>query len=256
MGITIDIYRIRIGLHNHHRLKSIRSQGLMSSNFSTVDLLLNIFSVLSVAGVCCKYILPILCFLDFILGMFCGHTTADPTRYHTKLAPNQLRCRLPYTECRMIFSCLLLCVIKIIPVLICSIHRDGISSVVFLVHSRLFRKKSVIQFAVNFYSVWLFLMNFLLIILTIPNILNPGPISHLNVLYQNVQGLVNLQAKSNSPCLYASKVLEFQGYLFHEKPDVVILNETWLKDAVIDSEIFPNNCYKVFRRDRSLSSHP
>ena len=36
----------------------------------------------------------------------------------------------------------------------------------------------------------------------------------------------------------------------------MILNETWLKSPILDSEIFPNNNYKVFRRDRSNISHP
>ena len=36
----------------------------------------------------------------------------------------------------------------------------------------------------------------------------------------------------------------------------VILNETWLKSNIRDSEIFPNDSYKEFRRDRSKFSHP
>ena len=40
------------------------------------------------------------------------------------------------------------------------------------------------------------------------------------------------------------------------KPDIVILNETWLSKNINDSEIFPNETYKVFRLDRSLKTHP
>ena len=86
--------------------------------------------------------------------------------------------------------------------------------------------------------------------------MNPGPISELKVLYHNVDGFVNLRDKSPSPQLFTSKVLNFQGHIFHEKPDIVILNETWLKNPILDSEIFANNSYKVFRRDRSINSHP
>ena len=100
--------------------------------------------------------------------------------------------------------------------------------------------------------------------MTIPNIVHPGPTSkqnsrkntNINVLYQNINGFVNLKDTFNCPKLSTSKVLEFQGYLFSEKPDIVILNETWLKNQILDSEIFPNNSYKVFRRDRSSTSHP
>ena len=86
--------------------------------------------------------------------------------------------------------------------------------------------------------------------------MNRGPINNLNVVYQNVQGFVNLRAKSASPTLFTTKVLDFQGYIFNEKPDIVILNETWLKGSIQDSEIFPNESYKVFRRDRTCNSHP
>ena len=73
-----------------------------------------------------------------------------------------------------------------------------------------------------------FSLNFLLITLTLPNIVNPGPINELNVLYHNVGVFVNLRDKSPSPQLFTNKILDFQGHIFHEKPDIVILNETWL----------------------------
>ena len=37
---------------------------------------------------------------------------------------------------------------------------------------------------------------------------------------------------------------------------MVILNETWFKKPILDSELFPNKSYEVFRRDRSNFSHP
>ena len=106
------------------------------------------------------------------------------------------------------------------------------------------------------YSIWLFSLNLVLIILTIPSIVNPGPLKDLNVVYHNADGFIDLRNKSPSPILYTSKVGDFQGYLFSEKPDIVILNETWLRTGILDSELFPNNSYKVFRRDRSTFSHP
>ena len=35
-----------------------------------------------------------------------------------------------------------------------------------------------------------------------------------------------------------------------------MLNETWLNKNLNDSEIFPNNSYKVFRLDRTRYTHP
>ena len=43
----------------------------------------------------------------------------------------------------------------------------------------------------------------------------------------------------------------------HEsEPDIIILNETWLKPSILNSEIIPNNMYKVFRCNRSNYTHP
>ena len=122
--------------------------------------------------------------------------------------------------------------------------------------TKVFLKQGFIGRCASLYSLLLLSLNFLLIALTIPNISHPGPVQELKVLYHNVSGFVNLNDKSPGPSFYTSKLSDFQGHIFHEKPDVIILNETWLKKSVLDSEIFPNNCYKVFRRDRSNLSHP
>ena len=56
--------------------------------------------------------------------------------------------------------------------------------------------------------------------------------------------------------LNITKILELQSYVHYHQPDIVVLNETWLKSCINDSEIFHNNGYKVFRRDRNPDSHP
>ena len=56
--------------------------------------------------------------------------------------------------------------------------------------------------------------------------------------------------------LNTDKLFEFQSYICENKPDIVILNETWLSKNINDSEIFPNQIYKVFRLDRSRKTHP
>ena len=52
-----------------------------------------------------------------------------------------------------------------------------------------------------------------------------------------------------------TKLHELHGFLFRNKPDILILNETWLKKSLLDNEISPNN-YKIFRLDRTIASHP
>ena len=92
-----------------------------------------------------------------------------------------------------------------------------------------------------------------------PGILNPGPpvLNKISVLYQNVQGFVQLNnIKKPNPPLDINKLSEFHSYIYLNKPDVIILNETWLCKSILDSEIFTNDNYKVFRRDRSERSHP
>ena len=52
-----------------------------------------------------------------------------------------------------------------------------------------------------------------------------------------------------------TKLHELQGHILKHKPDVVILNETWLKPNIQDSEVLPS-IYKIFREDRTEKTHP
>ena len=100
-------------------------------------------------------------------------------------------------------------------------------------------------------------LNLLLIVIVTPSIVNPGPKTRpLSVFYNNVQGFINPnELKSNTPRLNMVKIHEFHSFLFKHKPDVVVLNETWLKPNILDSEVIPK-IYKVFREDRSEKTHP
>ena len=106
--------------------------------------------------------------------------------------------------------------------------------------------------------LFILLINFLLIGIVNPSLLNPGPHS-LKVCYQNVQGLIPFsQLDNNQPSLDRTKIFELNAYLNINKPDIVILNETWLKKSVQSSEIFLDPMYSenIFRNDRSQLSHP
>ena len=56
--------------------------------------------------------------------------------------------------------------------------------------------------------------------------------------------------------LDSGKLLELQSKIYKDKPDVIILTETWLSKEHLDNEILPDNIYKVYRKDRSKRSHP
>ena len=89
--------------------------------------------------------------------------------------------------------------------------------------------------------------------------LNPGPVNPnaLSVFYQNIQGLITFSSlASDEPSLRINKILELNSYIASNHPDIVVLNETWLKETVKNSEYYPDNDYKVFRLDRSVNTHP
>ena len=111
---------------------------------------------------------------------------------------------------------------------------------------------------IDLFSFFLCGLNLSLIIICNTSILNPGPNVNrpLSVFYNNVQGLINYRdLASNSPPLNTTKLHELHGYLYIHKPDVVILNETWLKKSILDNEVLPNS-YNILRVDRTINSHP
>ena len=97
-----------------------------------------------------------------------------------------------------------------------------------------------------------------LIIISNTSLLNPGPKIHgLTCFFQNIQGLTTFTSLGKSfPEINQTKITEFQSHIFEFSPDIIILNETWLKPTIKDEEILPPKLYKIFRLDRSLSSHP
>ena len=81
--------------------------------------------------------------------------------------------------------------------------------------------------------------------------------NEFSIYYQNVQGLIPFSHVGKShPIFNDVKLIELHHYVESHIPDMVILNETWLKESINDNEILPSNLYTIFRRDRSLESHP
>ena len=124
------------------------------------------------------------------------------------------------------------------------------------------KKCSTISKVSHMYTLWLFSINIVLIILVNPAIVNPGPSKNtkcpnISVLFQNVRGLIPFfDLGKPSPKLDNTKLFELQAYVFHNKIDIVILNETWLTNDILNNEIFPSSAYKTFRVDRSILTHP
>ena len=96
-----------------------------------------------------------------------------------------------------------------------------------------------------------------LIIILNTSILNPASVNTVSVFYQIIQGLIPLSnLADNCPNLDEMKVAELQCSVNLNKPDIIILNETWLKNSILDSEIFSAEVYNVFRLDRAKATHP
>lgn len=88
-----------------------------------------------------------------------------------------------------------------------------------------------------------------------PSIVNPGPMRpNIKVSYCNAQGFIlGSSMSSNRPIFQTNKLLEFQSSLHIDKPDIAIVNETWLNKHIHSNEIVNDEYYKCFRVDRSES---
>ena len=125
------------------------------------------------------------------------------------------------------------------------------------------RKIGTFTCLTHIYTVWIFSVNMILIVISNKSILNPGPrkqpsATPISILYHNARGFMVFDPKlpNNPPTLNITKVLTFQAYIFQHKPDIIIINESWLNKTINSNEIFPNQSYKVFRVDRSSKTHP
>ena len=74
---------------------------------------------------------------------------------------------------------------------------------------------------------------------------------------QNIQGLITYSSLGSAhPTMSITKMSELNCFVASQQPDIIIFNETWLKESVQNSGILPNKDYKIFSHDRSLLTHP
>ena len=104
-------------------------------------------------------------------------------------------------------------------------------------------------------TLWLVLLNLLLIVICNPGIVNPGPV--ISGLYQNARGFVPFRGLNQTVLpLSTTKLHDFQSSVYSRDPGLLILNETWLSSDHYDNEILSEDCFKLFRLDRSDKTHP
>ena len=263
--IELVLYRARIGSFASCSRWGGKCQRCVNDTDQVMYLLGYIYDNIResahVLSIFLKYVLILLCVFNYLLDIFQENylsknlaTTLTFGAYSHMPVP--FVPKFSHDHYRIVVTCFSYCIGHALFKFIHATSSSSVKTVCNTVYLRLFHRKSFGQYCANVYSIWIFSLNLILIALTIPNIINPGPIKDVSVLYHNAQGFVNVRDKSPSPQLFTNKVSDFQGHIFTEKPDIVILNETWLKSQVLDSELFPNSSYKVFRRDRSKFSHP
>ena len=79
----------------------------------------------------------------------------------------------------------------------------------------------------------------------------------VQVQASHIQGLIPIQDLTlKQPSLNITKICEINAYININRPDVIMLKETWLKKSVNDHEIIKDKNFSIFRNDRTQASHP
>ena len=128
----------------------------------------------------------------------------------------------------------------------------------YLTPANLFFGRTTTRFRqlISIILIYIMTLNFLLITIVNPSMLNPGP-QNVSVYYQNVQGLIPFsQLGSVHPSLDRTKIFEINSEICDKKPDLIMLNETWLNKSIKSNEVIESSVYTVFRSDRSQLTHP
>ena len=125
--------------------------------------------------------------------------------------------RISLQDSRIVFSCLVYCLVAIISRFSTRCYKNGLRSTCNHIFIKLFHKKSFTGIFISIFIIWICALNLLLITMTIPNIMNPGPINELHVMYNNVQGFVNIRGKGTNPDQFRHKVSDFHEYIFYKK---------------------------------------
>ena len=238
MGICPQQHRVAIGMFNNLIVKKTGTGNVHAEDkFSVQHILIN--------SLCVAGLITYVYLLLLLMALFIENTLSDnicasisTAKSYPKITINSYR--------ELLNSCFL--------TILYFLSKNDVMAKI-----KTSRKKHVsfISKISDLYSLWVACLNLALIVICNPTICNPGPQSKVSVLYQNVNGFIPFgELGKVNPMLNTIKLSNFQAYIFDKKPDIVLLNETWLSKNISDNEIFPNQTYKVFRLDRSLKTHP
>ena len=259
--IDLALYRYRIGVFRHKQPKG-STKVSMSGNCVTSHRFMSIIKFLSLSLL---YLYFILCMLGTSIGMLleCKLRHFALSRFHRITDMEMIHMHLTHIK---ILSTMLIGFLMVRDCIIYKHFGCFIGLVSKLLHEAPKFHQSdgfshnVLSYSKNFvskYALWTFLLNSCLIVIVNPSLLNPGPVNSLKVAAFNCQGLIPFKdLDSDHPTLDVTKMFEINSYLELQKPDILMLNETWLKKSIKKSELFSIDSYKTFRLDRSTNSHP
>ena len=85
------------------------------------------------------------------------------------------------------------------------------------------------------FTYYVTLINLTLIVLVNPGIINPDPYSkEISVAYCNAQGFILTSSMAclggRQPIFQTHKLLDSQTFVHMNKPDIVIVNESWINE--------------------------
>ena len=240
--IEPQLYRLRIGIHNRYKLHKVNYNFDETYDFK--------FSLDSISSYLLYFIYTLLitllyvcfpCMHDVNILSPIVHNTTTSNGHPSSFLRLPVRCKLESM----------------------TIIYFGLVSFTYLTlylhyfvkyRTKFFRKRS--HYLTSACLFFISAIRLFLIVICNSSIINPGPWQP-TIIYQNVQGLIPFGELNNpNPVLNIEKILELQSYVNINRPDVIILNETWLKNTIPDENILPANQYKIFRKDRSQESHP
>ena len=242
MGVTLEQHRVAIGLYN----TTNRNTFVKNRPNSRFYISKNEFLKITYGLVCVIYVY-LICML--LAGAIETASNLTATKLHRtyNIGPFVANDIHSYLNCATILI-VMIAYSRKYNYLFSWISKHGRPSYYFSAK----RKCSRTQCLSNILSIWTTMLNLVLIVLCNTSLLNPGPggsHNHISIMYQNVRGFVPFSGlgKSNMP-LDTGKILDFQSKVYRNKPDVIILTETWLSNEHFSNEILPDDYTKYTGR--------
>ena len=256
--IDVELYRARIGNYlpscKEKRRNKTKDHGSRTAEFSFLK-----SDNSASSGLWILYLIIILYLAAIFLGMICDTQTSDSISNINYMLSYKYFTQSNCMELVKYFYIIIFAFIMRYLVYNSRL-RDSVLYRMYIVGTRSKNRISRLSRGIQCFLIWISILNFLLITIVNPSMLNPGPTTagqSVSVFYLNARGLIPWGELNNKhPTLHTTKLHDLNLYIEHNKPDIVIYNETWLKPSISDNEVIPTDKYKVFRLDRCTFTHP